>query len=119
MRNIKNILICGAGLMGKNIAFVMTANPEFEVTLYDIKDVDVKEGIRKSTRELVEKGILPAEELEERLSRVYFTTDLESPAIKNADKVPIFAISAITLIGTNPAIKETKIQPPIVTKYGV
>jgi len=87
MRNIKNILICGAGLMGKNIAFVMTANPEFEVTLYDIKDVDVKEGIRKSTRELVEKGILPAEELEERLSRVYFTTDLESPAIKNADLV--------------------------------
>lgn len=27
MKNIKNILICGAGMMGKNIAFVLTSNP--------------------------------------------------------------------------------------------
>lgn len=48
-------------------------------------------------------------------------TQIQYPkaSYKNADKVPIFAISAITLIGTNPAIKETKIQPPMVTKYGV
>ena len=51
-----------------------------------------------------------------RVIRKYNTPN---PAIKNADKVPIFAISAITLIGTNPAIKETKIQPPMVTQYGV
>lgn len=30
MKNIKNILICGAGLMGKNIAYVMASNPEYE-----------------------------------------------------------------------------------------
>ena len=58
MDKIKNILICGAGLMGKNIAYVMAGKPEYIVTLYDSKDQDPREGIRKSTRELVEKGII-------------------------------------------------------------
>ena len=31
MKNIKYILICGAGMMGKNIAFVMASNPSYEV----------------------------------------------------------------------------------------
>ncbi len=81
---IQNILICGAGLMGKNIAYVMASNPEYEITLYDTKDQDPREGIRKSTKELVEKGITSSEELEERLKRVSFTKDLEHPAVKNA-----------------------------------
>ena len=87
MNNIKNILICGAGLMGKNIAYVMTSNPEYEVTLYDSKEQEPREGIRKNTRELVEKGIITSEEVEERLKRVHFTTDLDHPAVKNADIV--------------------------------
>lgn len=87
MNKIKNILICGAGLMGKNIAYVMTSNPEFEVTLYDTKEQEPKEGIRKSTRELVEKGIITSEEVEERLKRVHFTADFDNPAVKNADIV--------------------------------
>lgn len=87
MNKIKNILICGAGLMGKNIAYVMTSNPEFEVTLYDTKEQEPREGIRKSTRELVEKGIITSEEVEERLKRVHFTADIDNPAVKNADIV--------------------------------
>ena len=87
MKNIKNILICGAGLMGKNIAYVMASNPEYEITLYDSKEQEPKEGIRKSTKELVDKGIITSEELEERLKRVSFTAELDHPAVKNADIV--------------------------------
>lgn len=87
MDNIKNILICGAGLMGKNIAYIMASNPEYEITLYDSKEQEPKEGIRKSTKELVDKGIITSEEVEERLKRVSFTTDLDHPAVINADIV--------------------------------
>jgi len=84
---IKKILICGGGLMGKNIAFVMTANPNFQVTVYDLYPTDVEAGIRKSTAQLVEGGYVKEEELGERLSRIYFTTNMDDPAIADADLV--------------------------------
>ena len=84
---IKKILICGGGLMGKNIAFVMTANPNFQVTVYDLYPTDVEAGIRKSTAQLVEGGYVKEEELAERLSRIYFTTNMDDPAIAEADLV--------------------------------
>ena len=31
MKEIKNILICGAGMMGKNIGYVFASNPSFQV----------------------------------------------------------------------------------------
>ena len=42
MKDIKYILICGAGLMGKNIAFVMASNPTYEVGVYDLYETDVR-----------------------------------------------------------------------------
>ena len=36
MNAIKYILICGAGMMGKNIAFVMASNPTYQVGVYDL-----------------------------------------------------------------------------------
>ena len=87
MREIRNILVCGAGMMGKNIAFVMTAAPEYNVALYDLYEVDVAAGIRANTAQLVEKGVMTAEEVESRLSRIEFTTDLESRLISGADLV--------------------------------
>ena len=42
---IKNVLIVGAGLMGRNIAFVTSSCKTYNITVYDVKDVD-----RKSTR---------------------------------------------------------------------
>ena len=77
MKNIKHILICGAGMMGKNIAFVMSSNPAYEVGVYDLYPTDVEAGIRTNTKQLVDKGILTEEELAERLSRISFTTDIE------------------------------------------
>ncbi len=39
--------------MGKNIAFVLTANPEISVTVTDIAEQDIRAGIRVSCRQLV------------------------------------------------------------------
>ncbi len=85
--DIRRILIAGGGMMGKNIAFVFTSKPEYMVSVYDMYEVDVREGIRKNTAELVRRGIISAEELEERLGRVSFTTDIDSPLVKEADLV--------------------------------
>ena len=87
MKNIKNILICGAGMMGKNIGFVFASNPDFKVGLYDLYPTDVEAGIRTNTRQLVEKGVLTEQELAERLSRISFTSDIDSDLVKDADLV--------------------------------
>lgn len=91
MSNIKNILICGAGMMGKNIAFVFSSNPEYNIALYDIYETDVHAGIRTSTKQLVDKGIMSEAELDERLGRISFTTDMDSELITGAD----FVIEAV------------------------
>ncbi len=87
MKKIENILICGAGMMGKNIGFVFASNPAFRVGLYDLYPTDVEAGIRTNTRQLVEKGVLTEEELAGRLSRVSFTDSLDSPLVRDADLV--------------------------------
>ena len=87
MKNIKNILICGAGMMGKNIGFVFASNPDFKVGLYDLYPTDVEAGIRTNTRQLVEKGVLTEQELADRLSRISFTSDIDSELVKDADLV--------------------------------
>lgn len=91
MSSIKNILICGAGMMGKNIAFVMASNPDYQVALYDIYPTDVAAGIRTNTKQLIEKEVLTQEELEARLSRISFTSDIDSELIAAAD----FVIEAV------------------------
>ena len=87
MAAIQNVLIMGGGMMGKNIAFVVSSVKEYETTIYDINDVDVQAGIRQNTKQLMEKGIITEDELSERLSRIHFTKDLDSENIKNADIV--------------------------------
>ena len=85
--NIKNVLIAGGGMMGKNIAFVFTANPDYQISVYDLYPTDVPGGIRKNCAQLIEKGVITAEELEQRLQRIDFTTDIDSELIKKADLV--------------------------------
>lgn len=91
MSEIKNILICGGGMMGKNIAYVMASNPAYQVAVYDLYETDVEAGIRTNTKQLLEKGVITEEELSERLSRISFTTDIDSELISNAD----FVIEAV------------------------
>lgn len=87
MKSIKNILICGAGMMGKNIAFVFAAEPEYQVGVYDLYPTDVEAGIRASTKQLVDELAMTEREVEERLNRIFFTTDLDSELISRADLV--------------------------------
>ena len=87
MKNIKNILICGAGMMGKNIGYVFASNPDFRVGMYDLYPTDVEAGIRTNTKQLLDKGVITEEELSDRLSRISFTTDIDSDLVKNADLV--------------------------------
>ncbi len=84
---VKEILIAGGGMMGKNIAFVMTKNPNLHVTVYDLYPTDVEAGIRANTKQLVDRGHLTEDQLVEQLSRIYFTTDIDDPAITKADLV--------------------------------
>ncbi len=87
MKNIRNVLIVGGGLMGKNIAFVVSSVKEYRVHIYDINDIDYISGIKVSTKQLIEKGIISSEELDERLSRISFTKNIEDEAVKEADIV--------------------------------
>ena len=84
---IKNILIAGGGMMGKNIAFVFSSEPSYEIAVYDIYETDVCGGIRKHCAQLLEKGVLTEDELSARLARIRFTTDIDSPLIARADLV--------------------------------
>ncbi len=87
MESIKNILICGAGLMGKNLALIMSSNPQFQVAVYDLYETDVCGFLRTSNDALLEAGAFTMDELEERLSRISFTTDIDSTLISSADLV--------------------------------
>jgi 3-hydroxybutyryl-CoA dehydrogenase len=87
MKDIKYVLICGGGLMGKNIAYVMSTNPNFVVSVYDLYETDVHAGIRTSTKQLVEKGVITEAFLEDCLSRISFTTDMDSELVSRADLV--------------------------------
>lgn len=87
MKEIKNILICGAGMMGKNIGYVFASNPSFQVGMYDLYPTDVGAGIRTNTKQLLDKGVITEQELSDRLSRISFTNDIDSDLVKNADLV--------------------------------
>lgn len=87
LKDIHYILVCGGGLMGKNIAYLLAANPDFNIGIYDLYPTDVAEGIRTNTKQLVDKGIITKEQLEERLSRISFTTDMDSELVSRADLV--------------------------------
>lgn len=89
--NIKNVLIAGGGMMGKNIAFVFASNPDYQIAVYDLYPTDVYAGIRTNTKQLVDKGAISQEEVEERLSRISFTTDIDSELVSSAD----FVIEAV------------------------
>ncbi|MEA4813645.1 MAG: 3-hydroxyacyl-CoA dehydrogenase NAD-binding domain-containing protein [Oscillospiraceae bacterium] len=87
MANIRNILIMGGGMMGKNIAFIFSSRPDYSITVYDINKVDIEKDIRANCRQLLEKGVVTEPEMAERLKRIRFTMDIDDEGIGNADLV--------------------------------
>ncbi|MDC7954225.1 3-hydroxyacyl-CoA dehydrogenase family protein [Fusobacterium simiae] len=87
MKEIKKLLICGGGMMGKGIAQIFSIKKDLKIIIYDKFDVDVHNGIRANMTQLKEKGIVTEEEITDRLSRISFTKDLYSDIVKDSDMV--------------------------------
>ena len=84
---VKQILVYGAGLMGRGIAQVFSRNPEYSIVLYDIADNDVLGQVRKEMMSFVDQGIVDADTAEQQLSRISFTTDLSPELCQKTDLV--------------------------------
>lgn len=84
---IKNVLIYGGGMMGKGIAFVMAGNPELSVTVYDVREMDIAQGITESCGLVAERGLISRQEFDERLSRIGFVSEFGCGAMREADLV--------------------------------
>lgn len=87
MKDIKNILICGGGMMGSAIAQVMAGLNDVKITVYDKFPVDIQAKIRNNMKLLVEKEIVTEQDVDNIISKVSFTQDIESEGVRNADLV--------------------------------
>ncbi|MDY4010513.1 MAG: 3-hydroxyacyl-CoA dehydrogenase family protein [Fusobacterium gastrosuis] len=87
MKEIKKILICGGGMMGKGIAQIFSQRKDLEIIIYDKFPVDVYEGIRINLTQLKNAGVISEAEIEDSLSRIKFTQNINSEEVKSADLV--------------------------------
>ena len=87
MSKVGSILVYGSGMMGKGIAMVLSALEGVTITLFDVADQDVFASIRANYDQLTRKGIFSQDEVDLRISRIRFTTDLHDELLRNADIV--------------------------------
>lgn len=87
MQKVRHALVYGAGMMGKNIALVLTALPNVQVTVYDIRAVDVQAAVRENLVPFLEAGLVTAEEVQRRASQVTFTRELTKELGEQLDLV--------------------------------
>jgi 3-hydroxybutyryl-CoA dehydrogenase len=98
---VKRVGVLGAGLMGHGIAQVCAQTGKFDVTVRDIEQRFVDNGmkmIQDSLQRFVRKGTMSEKELEQILNRIHPTLDLKE-AVSNVDLV----IEAVT---ENPPLKK-------------
>lgn len=98
---VKRVCVLGAGLMGHGIAQVCAQTGKFEVSMRDIEQRFVDNGmkmIKDSLQRFVKKGTISEAESKEILNRIHPTLDLKQ-AVQNADLV----IEAVT---ENPPLKK-------------
>jgi 3-hydroxybutyryl-CoA dehydrogenase len=99
---IKRVAVLGAGLMGHGITQVCAQTGKFDVTMRDIEQRFIDNGmkmIQASLQRFVEKGSISDNEAKEILGRIHPTLDLRE-AVQNADLV----IEAVT---ENPTLKKS------------
>ena len=87
MTEIKNVVICGAGMMGNMIALCFSSCPDFNVTVWNRREKPCKEVIKENLEQLKAKGIIDDAEIEARLSRISFVFPDKGEEFKNADLV--------------------------------
>ena len=99
---VKRVCVLGAGLMGHGITQVCAQNGRFDVSMRDIEQRFIDNGmrmIRDSLQRFVKKGTMTERESQEVLSRIHPTLDMKEAA-QNVDLV----IEAIT---ENPPLKKS------------
>jgi 3-hydroxybutyryl-CoA dehydrogenase len=99
---VKRVAVLGAGLMGHGIAQVSAQVGKFDVTMRDIEQGFVDNGmkmIQDSLQRFVKKGTMSEQESREILSRIHPTLDMKE-AVQNVDLV----IEAVT---ENPPLKKS------------
>jgi 3-hydroxybutyryl-CoA dehydrogenase len=99
---VKRVCVLGAGLMGHGIAQVCAQTGKFDVTMRDIEQRFIDNGmkmIKDSLQRFVKKGTITERESHEVLNRIHPTLDLRE-AVQNAD----FVIEAVT---ENPPLKKS------------
>lgn len=84
---VKNVLIYGAGLMGRGIAQVYARNPQHKVFLYDIADNDTMGKVKASLDDFAKKGVLTAAEAAAQAGRISFQGELTKEFCQTIDLV--------------------------------
>ena len=87
MSEIKNFLVCGGGMMGSAIAQILAGLDDAKVTVYDVFPVNVEAKVRNNMKLLVEKGIVTEADVDNIVSKISFTQDMNDEGVKNAQLV--------------------------------
>jgi len=87
MTEVKNVVICGAGMMGNMIALVFSSCPDFKITVWNRREKPCLEVIRDNLNQLKDKGIITEEEVEARMSRISFVFPDKGEEFKEADLI--------------------------------
>ena len=86
---VKKVAVLGAGLMGHGIAQVAAQVAKYDVSLRDVKQEFLENGmnmIKKSLQSFLKRGKISEKEVEETLKRIHPTLDLKE-AVTDADLV--------------------------------
>jgi len=90
LEDIKNVAVIGAGLMGSQIAEILTRLGKYKVSMMDVSDEFVNKGLAAMEQRLekffVSKSKMTPEEKKEVMGRVQGTTDI-AKAASDADLV--------------------------------
>ncbi len=87
MKNVKNVVICGAGMMGNMIALAFSSCPDFNITVWNRREKPCKEVIKANLEQLRDKDIITDAEIEERLSRIAFVFPDKGKEFAEADLI--------------------------------
>jgi 3-hydroxybutyryl-CoA dehydrogenase len=88
MKEIKNVVICGSGMMGNGLCQVFASDEKLNVTMCtrNVATSNAYEGIRTNLKPFVDKGIYTQEYVDKLVSRIKLT-DSRAEAVKDADFV--------------------------------
>ena len=87
MKELKNFVICGGGMMGCAIAQVFCNIEGAEVTIWNHREKDIASMIRQNMKELVKHGVCTEADVDTVVERVVLVTDLNHERVQKADLV--------------------------------